>query len=460
MLRTLLLLLLMLPLTAMARLAEPLEARALLSTQRDLAQIRQSGVLRVLVNQSRHSSGEVRGSIIGVELQRLRAFEHMLNARPGVAPIRLQLVPTAKDRLLEALRRGEGDLVAPGELFDAPAGPLLSASHAITDEVPLVVVARQGNRRYGELSHLSGRVFALPAGSAAVPALKRLNQDLKARGLDPVEYELMDASLAVEDVLELVHSGVVPLTVVELPIAQRWASVYSRLRVDRHMVLARDGKLRWYVGRGAPNLLASVNRFLSQPLASSQTDAELRRLYRHGYRLQNPLGKVELTRLQRVRPVLQRHAGEQELDWLMLAALGFKESTLDPRARGAGGASGLMQITPATARTVGVADAGNLENNVLAASRYLARLRSQHFASARIPERERRAFLLAAYNMGPQRVQQLRAEARRRGLDGDRWFFNVERVALEQMGMRGGSYVAAVNKYYLIYHRDREYLER
>lgn len=460
MLRALLLLMLLLPLPALARLAESVDGQPALQMQRDLPQIRASGVLRVLVNQSRHSSGQVRDSVIGVELQRLRAFEHALNDRQGVAPIRLQLLPTPKDRLLDALRRGEGDLVAPGELFDAPAGPLLSASQPIAADVPLVVVARQGNRRYTRLENLSGRVFALPAGSAAVPALKQLNRDLRARGLEPVEYEIMDASLAVEDVLELVHSGVVPLTVTELPIARRWASVYPRLRVDSHMILAKDGNLAWYVSRGAPNLLASVDRFLRHQPAASQTDAELRRLYRHGYRLQNPLGRIELTRLQRVGPVLRRHAEAQRLDWLMLAALAFKESTLDPRARGAGGASGLMQITPATARAVGVSDTASVDNNVLAASRYLARLRDRHFASARMQERERRAFVLAAYNMGPQRVQQMRAEARRRGLDADRWFFNVERIALEQMGMRGGNYVAAVNKYYLIYRRDRDYLER
>lgn len=460
MLRALLLLMLLLPLPAVARLAEPVDGRAALKTQRDLAQIRASGVLRVLVNQSRHSSGQVRESIIGVELQRLRAFEHALNARPGVAPIRLQLLPTAKDQLLDALRRGEGDLVAPGELFDASAGPQLSVSVPIAADVPLVVVARQGNRRYSRLDNLSGRVFALPAGSAAVPALKQLNRDLRARGLDPVEYEMMDASLAVEDVLELVHSGVVPLTVVELPIARRWAGVYPRLRVDSHMVLATEGNLAWYVHRGAPNLLASVDRFLRQQPAVQQADAELHRQYRHRYRLQNPLGRVELTRLRQVGPVLQRNADEQRLDWLMLAALAFKESTLNPNARGAGGASGLMQITPATARAVGVSDAAGLDNNVLAASRYLARLRDRHFASPRMPERERRAFVLAAYNMGPQRVQQMRAEARRRGLDADRWFFSVERIALEQMGLRGGNYVAAVNKYYLIYRRDRDYLKR
>ncbi|MDI9730639.1 transglycosylase SLT domain-containing protein, partial [Stutzerimonas stutzeri] len=77
-------------------------------------------------------------------------------------------------------------------------------------------------------------------------------------------------------------------------------------------------------------------------------------------------------RLEKVRPTLQRYAEQIELDWLNLAALAFKESTLNPAARGAGGATGLMQVTPATARAMGVSNVQQLDNNVQASARYLA----------------------------------------------------------------------------------------
>src|SRR5690606_2362802 len=146
-------------------------------------------------------------------------------------------------------------------------------------------------------------------------------------------------------------------------------------------------------------------------------------------------------------------------DWLNLAALAFKESTLDPAARGASGATGLMQVTPATARAMGVKDFAQLDGNVLASARYLANIRRSFFSSPRLNERERMAFVLAGYNLGPQRVQSMRAEARRRGLNPDQWFFQVERIAMETMGMGVVSYVNAVNKYYLAYNRERYLLE-
>jgi membrane-bound lytic murein transglycosylase MltF len=157
--------------------------------------------------------------------------------------------------------------------------------------------------------------------------------------------------------------------------------------------------------------------------------------------------------------VLQRYAEQHDFDWLALAALAFKESTLNPTARGSSGATGLMQITPAAARSVGISDIARIENNVQASAKYLAKIRRGFFNSPRLNERERMAFVLAGYNLGPQRVQSLRAEARRRGLNPDQWFFQVERVAMEELGMGVVSYVNAVNKYYLAYARERYSLE-
>jgi len=206
-------------------------------------------------------------------------------------------------------------------------------------------------------------------------------------------------------------------------------------------------------------LRASIDRFLKDYRPPENQDAAFERVYRRLYKVQYPLDRVGRQRLEKVRPTLQRYAAKMELDWLNLAAVAFKESTLNPAAKGSGGATGLMQVTQATARNLGVADIHKLDNNVYASAKYLASIRRQYFASPRLNERERMAFTLAAYNLGPQRVQSMRAEARRRGLDPNQWFFQVERVAMETVGMGVVAYVNSVNKYYLAYNRERYLLE-
>ena len=446
------------PMPAFARVVGPVAWQSA-DTVRDLAEIRRSGVLRVLVNQSRNSSGEVKGEPIGVEYVRLRAFEQFLNRDSRGRPIKLEIIPKAKDQLLAALQRGEGDLVAPGELLDDGKMARLSRSRAVVRDVPLVLVSTKGSRRYTRLDQLSGRSLALSAGSAAGPVLERINRELMDAGRAPIAVEWVDPTLAVEDVLEMVQAGIYPVTIVERPIAERWAKVLPKLHIESRLSLGESAAMHWFLRKEATMLRASTDRFLKSYSAPENQDAAFVRVYRRLYRVQYPLDRLGRQRLEKVRPTLQRHAEQQAIDWLNLAALAFKESTLDPSARGASGATGLMQMMPATARSVGIGDVGKLDNNVLASAKYLASLRRQFFSSPRLNERERMAFVLAAYNMGPQRVQSMRAEARRRGLNPDQWFFQVERIAMETVGMGVVSYVNAVNKYYLAYARERYLLE-
>ena len=450
---------LVLPMPAEARLPGPVQAVAP-GTVRDLAQIRSSRVLKVLVNQSRNSSGEVQGQPIGVEYHRLRAFEQYLNghARDG-QEITLKIIPKAKDQLLGALQRGEGDLVAPGELLDLQAAHAISASNPIRTDVPLLLVGIKGEKRYTRVEQLSGKTLALPNGSAAGDAVSQINQKLALLKLPPVKIEWVDPSLAVEDVLEMAQGGIFHLTIVEQPIAERWGKILPKLRFDRQVLIGEPSDEYWFVRRDAAMLRASIDQFLAIYKVPSNQDAAFLRIYRRLYQVHYPLARADRQRLEKLRPVLQKHAEAQGMDWLNLAALAFKESALQPNARSGSGPTGLMQITPAAAQRVGVNNIQNLDANVQAGAKYLALIRRKFFASPKLNERERMAFVLAAYNMGPERVQGMRAEARRRGLNPNQWFFQVERIAMEQVGMGAVSYVNSVNKYYLAFDRERESLE-
>ncbi|MFG0633260.1 transglycosylase SLT domain-containing protein [Pseudomonas sp. xss_2] len=451
---------LLLPGAANARLPGP-QQTATSNQPRDLAQVRATKVLRVLVNQSRNSSGEVKGEPVGIEYHRLRALEHYLNGREREGQlIQVKLIPRAKEQLLGALARGEGDLAAPGELLDPGLVRGVSTSAPVLDQVPLLLVGRKGERSFSRVEQLSGRTIALTTASAAGALIQDINEQLALRKRAPIKIEWVDPTLAIEDVLEMVQAGIYHLTVVERPIAQRWARVMPRLRVDTRLKLGEPQAMRWYVGRDAHLLLATVDRFLAGYRAPDNQDAAFERIYRRQYRVHNPLARKDRQQLQTLRAVMQKHGQAQQIDWLNLAALAFKESTLNPAARGMGGAHGLMQITPSAAQRVGVSNTTTVDGNVQASARYLALIRRKFFASPKLNERERMAFILAAYNLGPERVQAMRAEARRRGLNGNQWFFQTERIAMEQVGMGPVNFVNSVNKYFLAFNRERAALER
>lgn len=88
------------------------------------------------------------------------------------------------------------------------------------------------------------------------------------------------------------------------------------------------------------------------------------------------------------------------LDPALVASVIAVESRFDPRAVSRKNAQGLMQLLPGTAARLGVRDPFNPQENVAAGTRYLAELLERFSGDLRLA--------LAAYNAGPERVEQFR----------------------------------------------------
>jgi membrane-bound lytic murein transglycosylase MltF len=85
--------------------------------------------------------------------------------------------------------------------------------------------------------------------------------------------------------------------------------------------------------------------------------------------------------------------------------------------------------------------------------KYLRHVEDIYFADAAIGSLVKGFFAFASYNAGPNRIQALRQETRRRGLDPNRWFGNVEYVVAERVGREPVTYVSNIFKYYVAYQR-------
>jgi soluble lytic murein transglycosylase-like protein len=85
------------------------------------------------------------------------------------------------------------------------------------------------------------------------------------------------------------------------------------------------------------------------------------------------------------------------VDPRLIAAVAHRESAFNPRAVSVVGASGLMQLMPATARYLGATDVFDERQNVNAGARYLRMLLDTFHGDLDLT--------LAAYNAGPAAVQ-------------------------------------------------------
>ena len=126
--------------------------------------------------------------------------------------------------------------------------------------------------------------------------------------------------------------------------------------------------------------------------------------------------------------VIQRHARNYRMNWLLVSAVAYTESRFNENAVSRVGAKGLLQVMPTTGRHLGFSDVGDLESNIEAGTSYLKRLIL--ILNDRVPPQERVNFALAAYNAGLGHVYDAQKLARQIGLDPHKWFDNVEKAIL------------------------------
>ena len=170
-----------------------------------------------------------------------------------------------------------------------------------------------------------------------------------------------------------------------------------------------------------------------------------------GLRAKNALGESERKRFGDVVELFRKYGDRYDMDYLLMVAQGFQESTLDQSKRSHVGAIGVMQIMPATAGDLKVGDVTKLEPNVHGGVKYMRFMIDQYYAKEPMTPLNKGLFAFAAYNCGPGRVAQLRREAAKRGLDPNRWFGHVELVAADKIGPETVTYVSNIYKYYTAY---------
>ena len=158
--------------------------------------------------------------------------------------------------------------------------------------------------------------------------------------------------------------------------------------------------------------------------------------------------------------IFKKYGAQYDIDYLLMAAQGYQESTLDHSVKSPVGAIGVMQVMPPTGKELKVGDITELEPNIHAGVKYMRFMMDQYFKDEPMDDLNKMLMTFASYNAGPGRVRQLRRETEKRGLDPNLWFNNVERVASERIGRETVTYVSNIYKYYITYKLVTDQMNR
>ncbi|MCK9304309.1 MAG: transglycosylase SLT domain-containing protein [Bacteroidales bacterium] len=118
--------------------------------------------------------------------------------------------------------------------------------------------------------------------------------------------------------------------------------------------------------------------------------------------------------------LIKKYATSIEWDWRLLASLIYQESKFSMEAKSSRGAHGLMQIRQATAREFNIDNIYDPEQNIKAGTLMLRRL-SRIYSGLELDSLNSLKLVLAAYNAGEGRVEDLRRYAIHKGADPNDW---------------------------------------
>jgi len=413
--------------------------------------------IRVLVPHSRTFFFNDRGHERGISSDLMRDFERFLNRKYRKAldgrPITLVLIPTTRDRLLSGLTEGRGD-VAAGALTVTPERQQIVDFYLPADlrAYSEVVLNRADVPAIASVEDLAGQTVHVRRSSSYFESLTALNERLRAAHKPVVRIQPVPDPLEDEELMDMLNAGLLRNIVVDDFLARMWAPLLPQLRINAGAAVRTGGQAGWALRKGSPKLLAEIGDFYDADVRGAHPVAARLAMFSQRVRsLENSNTATAQKRFTQTIDLFRKYGTEYGFDPLLLAAQGFQESRLDPKARSHVGAIGVMQIMPATGREMRVGDIRVTENNIHAGTKYMDQLMETYFQDAKFDEANRSLFAFAAYNAGPGNMARMRKEAALRGLDPNRWFNHVEVVTADLIGIETTTYVRNIYKYYVSY---------
>jgi len=410
--------------------------------------------IRVLVTYSKTNYFVDRGTQRGLTYDSFRLFEDDLNKKLKNKSIRVHVVfvPVSRDSLIPALLEGRGDIVSAGELITEWRKEQVDFTNPTKSQVSAIVVTGPGAPAITSIQDLGGKEVYGQLSGYSQKGIDAFNAMLAKAGRPPVKVRPAPEVLAPEDILEMVSAGIVPITITYDYLAEFWQQVFPNLVLHKDVAVRADGQIAMMVRKNSPQLLAKLNTFIARyPEGSKERNILLQRYLKDVKYAKEVTSKKEVAKFQEVVTYLRKYSDKYGLDYLLMGAQGYQESTLDQRKKSPVGAIGVMQVMPATGKDMKVGDITKIEPNVHAGVKYMRFMMDQFYANEPMDQLNKGLFTFASYNAGPGRIKQLREKAAKRGLDPNKWFNNVEIVAAESIGRETVQYVSNIYKYYLAY---------
>ena len=399
----------------------------------DLSQIRKRGFITALVDNNSVSYFIYKGNSMGYEYELLKRLADELHVS-----LRIRLIVNIEEAI-DLLNKGEGDVIAfPLTVTEERKQYMtFTKTHFVTSEV-LIQKKSSGLTDSSQLAEqelirnpaqLIGKDVYVKKGSS----FKSRLQSLSAQVGGTINIIEDNDDEETEALIRKVALGEIKYTVNDQIFAAVNATYYPDLDIETE--ISESQQIAWAMRKNSPELLAATNRWLSK----IKRQGTFRIIYKKYFnsprtsliRMNSDFSSISGGSLSRYDDQIKAGAELIGWDWRLLAALIYQESHFDPRAESWAGATGLMQLMPATLKQYRVHDVYNPDQNMNAGVRFLKYLDKLWSRTVK-DSTERAKFVLASYNVGLSHVVDARNLARKYGKNPKLWEDHVEFYLLKK----------------------------
>ncbi|WP_260294978.1 membrane-bound lytic murein transglycosylase MltF [Sedimenticola hydrogenitrophicus] len=374
-----------------------------------IERIKEEGQLIVITRNNPATYIQEKERIHGLEYELVEQFAAELGVKVKY------VIPESFDEILPAVVRGEAHFAAAG-LTVTTDRELAIRFTPEYQRVTAQLVYKSGKRRPRKIIDTVDGVLEVMAGSSHEEQLRQL----------VAEYPDLnwDAQRAVEstELLNLVYEGLIDYTIAnsnEVALSRRY---HPELQVA--FELGKEMPVAWAFPHAEDNsLYKAAKTFINR----IKEDGSLEQLLERYYGYVEKLGFVDnrtfarhlVQRLPPLIPLFKEAAEQNDMDWHLLAAIGYQESHWNPKAVSPTGVKGIMMLTSATAKQMGIEDRTDTAQSISGGARYLRRVEKK--LPERIQEPDRTWMALAGYNVGYGHLEDARILTQRNGGDPDKW---------------------------------------
>ena len=373
-----------------------------------LAEVKRRGELVVLTRNSPTTYYEGPMGLAGIEYDMAKAFADEL----GVT-LKMKVIANSAE-IVPLISQGKADFAAAGLVVTEDRLKLVRFAPEYQEIVPQVVY-RLGTKRPTTVKDLVGRQIEIAAHSSHAERLRQLQAtqaDLEWREMRNTE---------VEELLLSVWEGLLEFTVADSNILALNRQYYPELQAA--FAIDKPQKLAWAFPPGEDMSLFNAAVAFMKRLRKHELGVLIERYYGPSNRFNyintaHYLARIR-DKLPTYRVLFERAGVRYNLDWRLLAAIGYQESYWDPAAVSPTGVQGIMQLTMNTSSDLGVTDRRSPEQSIDGGARYLRAMIDR--MPPRVLQPDRTWMALAAYNVGLSHLEDARIITQQQGGDPNKW---------------------------------------